>query len=238
MRVTPGTTTTKRRPSWCRQVNNYPHSLPCGPTRYKTLPAGRTISRTKTHPHCTERSFLPRSPLPHRAAHSGRQCCLTEPRSERKTTPARGSGTPDETFSAPARHGSGHHEIFIAHTHPKCPISDHFHRAGAIFLSQRHPTQPHGATQGRYFFHATPGSTPAWRTPEKPSAPQDAEPERGAGGRRRGQSKHTRPKPRPIGGRRGACEAWPGFETTRRAKLAARTASGRAGHAAAGDQAG
>ena len=106
--------------------------------------------------------------------HSGRQCCLTEPRSERKTapargsgtpdetfsTPARGSGTPDETFSTPARHGSGHHEIFIAHTHPKCPISDHFHRAGAIFLSQRHPTRPHDATQGRYFFHTTPRSTP------------------------------------------------------------------------------
>ena len=35
--------------------------------------------------------------------------------------------------------------------------------------------------------------------------------------------------PRPIGGRREACGAWPGFETTRRAKLAARTASGRAG---------
>ena len=106
--------------------------------------------------------------------HSGRQCYLTEPRSERKTapargsgtpdetfsTPARGSGTPDETFSTPARHGSGHHEIFIAHTHPKCPISDHFHRAGAIFLSQRHPTRPHDATQGRYFFHTTPRSTP------------------------------------------------------------------------------
>ena len=34
----------------------------------------------------------------------------------------------------------------------------------------------------------------------------------------------------PVGGGR----AWPGFETTRRAKLAARTASGRAGPAAAG----
>ena len=34
--------------------------------------------------------------------------------------------------------------------------------------------------------------------------------------------------PRPIGGRREACGAWPGFEPTRRAKLAARTASGRA----------
>ena len=93
--------------------------------------------------------------------HGGRQCCLKEPRSERKTTPARRSNTPDETFSTPARHGSGHHEIFIAHTHPKCPISNHFQRAGAIFLSQRHPTQPHGATQGRSFFHATPGSTPS-----------------------------------------------------------------------------
>ena len=40
---------------------------------------------------------------------------------------------------------------------------------------------------------------------------------------------------RPIGGRREACRAWPGFETTRRAKLAARTASGRAGLAAVGD---
>ena len=49
---------------------------------------------------------------------------------------------------------------------------------------------------------------------------------------------HTNDKHRPIGGRRGACGAWPGFETTRRAKLAARTASGRAGHAAAGDLAG
>ena len=38
----------------------------------------------------------------------------------------------------------------------------------------------------------------------------------------------------PVGG--GG--AWPGFETTRRAKLAARTASGRAGLAAAGDLAG
>ena len=41
---------------------------------------------------------------------------------------------------------------------------------------------------------------------------------RGAGGRWRGQAAA------PVGGGR----AWPGFETTRRAKLAARTASGRA----------
>ena len=43
-------------------------------------------------------------------------------------------------------------------------------------------------------------------------------PGRGAGGRRQGQAAA------PVGG--GG--AWPGFETTRRAKLAARTASGRA----------
>ena len=43
---------------------------------------------------------------------------------------------------------------------------------------------------------------------------------------------------RPIGGCREAWRAWPGFEPTRRAKLAARTASGRAGLAAAGDLAG
>ena len=43
---------------------------------------------------------------------------------------------------------------------------------------------------------------------------------------------------RPIGGHREAWWAWPGFEPTRRAKLAARTASGRAGLAVAGDLAG
>ena len=40
---------------------------------------------------------------------------------------------------------------------------------------------------------------------------------------------------RPIGGHREACWAWPGFESTRRVKLAARAASGRAGLAVAGD---
>ena len=42
----------------------------------------------------------------------------------------------------------------------------------------------------------------------------------------------------PIGGHREAWWAWPGFEPTRRAKLAARTASGRAGLAVVGDLAG
>ena len=43
---------------------------------------------------------------------------------------------------------------------------------------------------------------------------------------------------RPIGGRREACWAWPGFEPTRRAKLEAWAASGQAGLVAAGDLAG
>ena len=42
----------------------------------------------------------------------------------------------------------------------------------------------------------------------------------------------------PIGGWCEACRAWPGFEATRRAKLAAWTASGRAGLAPHGDLAG
>ena len=40
----------------------------------------------------------------------------------------------------------------------------------------------------------------------------------GARGRRQGQAKYMHTKYRPIGGRRGACRAWPGFETTRRAE--------------------
>ena len=56
------------------------------------------------------------------------------------------------------------------------------------------------------------------------------------GGSKARAATHER-QARPIGGRREACGAWPGFETTRRAKLAARTARGRAGLASAGDQA-
>ena len=62
---------------------------------------------------------------------------------------------------------------------------------------------------------------PVWRVPEG-LVGLAAVPVRGRARER------THPKPRPIGGRRGACGAWPGFETTRRAKLAARTARGRA----------
>ena len=48
-----------------------------------------------------------------------------------------------------------------------------------------------------------------------------------------GRATHSH-KPRPIRGRRGACGAWPGFEPTRRARLAARTVSGQAGPTALG----
>ena len=59
----------------------------------------------------------------------------------------------------------------------------------------------------------------------------------GRASRRRAQP-HTATRRRRCGGRRRDRRARAGFETTRRAKLAARTARGRAGLAAAGDQAG
>ena len=96
-----------------------------------------------------------------------------------------GSGIPVETFFAPAWGASTPVEIFFAHAHPKWLIFDHFHLAGAIFLSQRHPKLPPGATQGRSFFHTAPRddteSPPVWR------APRGMEPGRGAHGRRQGQ---------------------------------------------------
>ena len=126
------------------------------------------------------------------------------PARERKATPARGSSTPVETlfapawgasttveiffapacgssttveiFFAPACGSSTTVEIFFAHAHSKWLIFDHFHRAGAIFLSQRHPERPPGATQGRSFFHAAPSG------PQREPA---ALPGRGAHGRRK-----------------------------------------------------
>ena len=86
-------------------------------------------------------------------------------------------------------------------------------------------------------------SSARWEAAARPSGPGPIGAE-GAGGQgcgargwRQGQAKYMHTKYRPMGGRREACRAWPGFETTRRAKLAARTASGRAGPAAVGDQA-
>ena len=80
-----------------------------------------------------------------------------------------GSGIPVETFFAPAWGASTPVETFFAHAHPKWLIFDHFHLAGAIFLSQRHPKLPPGATQGRSFFHTAPRddteSPPVWRAP-------------------------------------------------------------------------
>ena len=99
--------------------------------------------------------------------------------------------------------------------------------------ASRRRTQPHTATQRRRCGGRRRDRRAWLRCPWAAAGPGC-----GGRGRRQGQSKHTRLRPRPIGGRRGACGAWPGFETTRRAELAARTASGRAGHAAAGDQAG
>ena len=105
-----------------------------------------------------------------------------------------GSGIPVETLFAPAWGASTPVEIFFAHAHPKWLIFDHFHLAGAIFLSQRHPKLPPGATQGRSFFHTAPRddteSPPVWR------APRGMGPGRGAGGRWRGLAAA------PVGGGR------------------------------------
>ena len=49
---------------------------------------------------------------------------------------------------------------------------------------------------------------------------------RRCGERRQGQSKHTRTKPRSIGGRRGSCRAWPDNESTRPATRQRHSAAG------------
>ena len=148
-----------------------------------------------------------------------------------------GSGIPVETFFAPAWGASTPVEIFFAHAHPKWLIFDHFHLAGAIFLSQRHPERPPGATQGRSFFHAAP-SGPQREPAAFPG--RSARGWRGLAGQRGDAPNHTPAHPAPLVWRApegpeglaaapvGGGGAWPGFETTRRAKLAARTASGRA----------
>ena len=54
-----------------------------------------------------------------------------------------------------------------------------------------HRGTPHNHTvlrRGDLSFMQPPGAPPAWRTPEKPSPPRDAEPNRGAGGWRQGQA--------------------------------------------------
>ena len=119
-------------------------------------------------------------------------------------------------------------------------------------LDPRRRTEPHVSDHAPLVWRAPVGGGRAWpgfettrqANDQQPSAggveaaAGPAGPGRGAGGRRQGQGGLSgRAKLRPVGGCRGACRAWPGFETTRRAKLAARTASGRAGPAAAGDQA-
>ena len=148
-----------------------------------------------------------------------------------------GSGIPVETFFAPAWGASTPVETFFAHAHPKWLIFDHFHLAGAIFLSQRHPKLPPGATQGRSFFHTAPRddteSPPVWR------APRGMGPGRGAGGRWRGLAglrgdapSHTSATKRHwCGGRRRDQRAWlrcpwavagPGRASSRRAERSSR----------------
>ena len=78
-------------------------------------------------------------------------------------TPARGSSTPVETFFAPARGSSTPVETFFAHAHPKWLIFAHFHHAGAIFLSQRHPNNRPVLRRGDLSFMQPLGTTPRAR---------------------------------------------------------------------------
>ena len=111
---------------------------------------------------------------------------------------------------------------------PKVPETPAEHTKYRPIGGRRNPAGVKGAGgsggHGRASRSTTPSAARVWRSRGRPGPKAPGTP-----------AEHT--KYRPIGGRRGACRAWPGFETTRRAKLAARTASGRAGPAAAGDQA-
>ena len=124
-----------------------------------------------------------------------------------------------------------------------CPIGGSRRACGAGRASSRRAEQSsrHGQQAGGQASVPVGGGR-AWLGFETTRQANDQQPSAGgveaAGGRRQGQGGLSdRTKHRRYGGRRGACRAWPGFETTRRAKLAARTASGRAGPAAAGNQA-
>ena len=145
-----------------------------------------------------------------------------------------GSGIPVETFFAPAWGASTPVETFFAHAHPKWLIFDHFHLAGAIFLSQRHPKLPPGATQGRYFFHTAPRDDT--ESPPVCRAPRGMGPGRDAGGRWRGLAGHrddapshtSATRPHCCGGRRRDRRARAGLEIDH-SERSSRVAISRAG---------
>ena len=90
------------------------------------------------------------------------------------------------------------------HTRPKPhPIGGHRVACGARPRCRRAAAWPGQTTSQRTEQHQRPGSTGV------EGAGGTGGHGRGAGGRRHGQNKHTRPKPHPIGGRRGACGARP-----------------------------
>ena len=163
---------------------------------------------------------LPRGPVPAR---------------ERKATPARGSSTPVETLFAPARGSSTTNETLFAHAHSKWLIFDHFHRAGAIFLSQRHPERPPGAMQGRSFFHAAP-SGPQREPAALPGC--GARGWRGLAGQRGDAPNHTPAHQAPLAWRApegpeglaavpvGGGRARPGFRATRQPRMSTPGAAG------------
>ena len=106
--------------------------------------------------------------------------------------------------------------------------TDRVHRT-TLGYPKEESAVPHASPTDRNTKPQEPQAPPVWRAPEEPAAVPA-----GGGGAWPGNTQ----TPRPIGGRREACGARPDNEATRRAKLAARTASGRAGRAAGGDLSG
>ena len=112
---------------------------------------------------------------------------------------------------------------------------------GAATNEVRPPSLAGGRTRvGR----SQPQASPDWRPTRglrglaglRGAATNEVRPPSLAGGRTR--PGHSQPQASPDWRLTRGLQAWPGFEPTRRAKLAARTASGRAGRAAAGDLSG
>ena len=96
------------------------------------------------------------------------------------------------------QHGQNKHTYLKPH-----PIGAHRVACGARPRCRRAAAGPGQTTSQRTEQHQRPGSTGV------EGAGGTGGHGRGAGGRRHGQNKHTRPKPHPIGGRRGACGARP-----------------------------
>ena len=123
---------------------------PSGLARYKTLPAGRKISRTKTHPHCTERSFLP----PHHPSRTAR--CIVGVSAASKNQEAKEKPPLHEDPAPRMKHFPPLHG-------DRAPRMKHFsplHGMDRAIMKFSSPTHTQNAqfptifsVLGRYFFH-------------------------------------------------------------------------------------